>query len=42
MFCSNCGEQIVDNSKFCSKCGQAVNESVQSKVKEEQPTPQMQ
>jgi hypothetical protein len=24
-FCSNCGEKLVENSKFCVKCGNAVN-----------------
>ena len=32
MFCSNCGNQILDNSKFCNKCGakQATNDAVSS------------
>lgn len=25
MFCSKCGKEISDNSKFCSNCGQAFN-----------------
>lgn len=24
MFCSNCGENIPDNSKWCPKCGHAT------------------
>ena len=24
MFCSKCGKEIADNSKFCSQCGNAV------------------
>lgn len=27
MFCSNCGTQIADDSRFCSKCGKQVNTS---------------
>ena len=32
MFCSNCGNQILDNSKFCNKCGakQATNDAINS------------
>jgi len=25
MFCSQCGKEIADNSKFCPECGKAVN-----------------
>ena len=25
MFCSQCGKEIADNSKFCTGCGVAVN-----------------
>ena len=25
MFCSQCGKEIADSSKFCSECGKAVN-----------------
>ena len=24
MFCTNCGQQIADESKFCSECGKAT------------------
>lgn len=27
MFCSNCGNQLPDNTKFCSNCGTAVGSS---------------
>ena len=32
MFCSNCGKQILDDSKFCNGCGakQATNDAVSS------------
>ena len=26
MFCSNCGKQIPDNSRFCENCGSRVGE----------------
>lgn len=26
MFCSNCGKEITDNSKFCPNCGSVVNQ----------------
>ncbi|HWW41888.1 zinc ribbon domain-containing protein [Pedobacter sp.] len=25
MFCSNCGSQIIEGSKFCPKCGQSIS-----------------
>ena len=25
-YCTNCGEKILDNSKFCSKCGMKIEE----------------
>jgi|ETNmetMinimDraft_4_1059912.scaffolds.fasta_scaffold79500_2 uncharacterized membrane protein YvbJ len=25
MFCSECGKEIADSSKFCSECGKAAN-----------------
>ena len=25
-FCSNCGEQLVDDAKFCEKCGTPCTE----------------
>ena len=24
-FCSNCGEEVKEDTKFCSKCGTAIN-----------------
>lgn len=30
MFCSNCGEQIPDDSVFCEQCGYALNEESSS------------
>ena len=24
MFCSQCGKEIADNSKFCPECGKAI------------------
>ena len=24
MFCSECGKEIADNSKFCPECGKAI------------------
>lgn len=33
MYCSNCGNQIPDNSKFCSKCGSpVVSQNVNTEV----------
>jgi tetratricopeptide (TPR) repeat protein len=28
MFCSNCGKELIDGSKFCSTCGTAVGASL--------------
>jgi tetratricopeptide (TPR) repeat protein len=28
MFCSNCGKELIDDSKFCSNCGVAVGASL--------------
>jgi tetratricopeptide (TPR) repeat protein len=28
MFCSNCGKELIDGSKFCSNCGAAVGASL--------------
>ena len=27
MFCTKCGNHIVDGAKFCSKCGQSTNQA---------------
>lgn len=27
MFCSNCGSQIVDNSRFCPNCGSPIQQT---------------
>lgn len=27
MYCSSCGKEIVDDSRFCPKCGSALNET---------------
>ena len=27
MFCSNCGAEVPDNSRFCPKCGNSLSES---------------
>lgn len=34
MFCSNCGKEILDNSKFCPHCGSAVNQVEVTKTTE--------
>jgi len=39
MFCSNCGNQIPDNTPFCNYCG-AQQQTVQSAQYNPQPTPQ--
>ena len=38
MFCSKCGKQISDGSKFCINCGEPVHESVEATSATEQVT----
>lgn len=34
MFCSNCGKEITENSKFCPHCGSAVNQIEETKTRD--------
>ena len=34
MFCSNCGKEITDNSKFCPNCGSVVNQIEVTKTRD--------
>lgn len=29
MFCSKCGTELEEDSKFCNKCGEKINKSIQ-------------
>ena len=29
MFCSNCGKELIENSKFCANCGTQVGATLQ-------------
>ena len=31
MFCSQCGKEIADNSKFCPECGENISDDSSKK-----------
>ena len=37
-FCSNCGNELKDNTKFCPNCGNAVNAKAESAPKQQNNT----
>jgi len=40
MFCSKCGSQIQDTSKFCPSCGQEVGQAIFKSAPSPKPTTQ--